>query len=102
VFLTLMLTALRNSAVRELRWRGVDLDSVLRARDSKSDDGIRSIAISPMLAEALWQHRDEGRPVVDAATRIYLHLAGRTFYPSEPTSDDLASPAMIRQEASAG
>ena len=54
-----------------------------------------------------------------ATTRIYLHLAGqvfraeadaleqrlfggRTFYPSEPISDDLPSPAMAQQQAAAG
>jgi integrase len=58
VFLVLMLTALRNSEVRGLKWRDVDLvDCVLRVRDSKTEDGIRSIALTPTLAEALWQHR---------------------------------------------
>jgi integrase len=58
VFLVLMLTALRNSELRALRWRDVDLvDCVLRVRDSKSEDGVRSIALTPTLAEALWQHR---------------------------------------------
>jgi integrase len=36
----------------------VDLvENVLRVRDSKTEDGIRSIAIPPKLAEELWQHR---------------------------------------------
>jgi integrase len=189
VFLTLMLTALRNSELRGLRWADVDLvDCVLRVRDSKSEDGIRSIALTAGLAEALWQHRRRSafqgddeyvfahpqrgtrlcptwfagqlRTALDAAgideyvrpfhdlrhssltneaaagsnpialmtkaghssmqtTRLYLHLAGqvfrdeadaleerllggRKFYPSEPTSDDLASPAMAQQAPAAG
>jgi integrase len=58
VFLTLVLTGVRRSELQALRWRDVDLvENVLRVRESKSHDGIRSIAVSPTLAEALWQHR---------------------------------------------
>jgi len=58
VFLTLVLTGIRRSEMQALRWRDVDLvENVLRIRESKSEDGIRSIAIPPSLAEALWQHR---------------------------------------------
>jgi integrase len=57
-FLTLVLTGLRRSEFQALRWRDVDLvENVLRVRDSKTEDGIRSIALSPTLAEELWQHR---------------------------------------------
>jgi integrase len=57
-FLTLVLTAVRRSELQVLRWRDVDLvENVLRVRDSKSEDGRRSIALSPTLAEELWQHR---------------------------------------------
>jgi integrase len=56
VFLTLVLTGVRRSELQALRWRGVDLvGNVLRVRDSKSEDGIRSIALSTTLAEELWQ-----------------------------------------------
>ena len=49
----------RREADRQaLRWRDVDLiEGILRVRDSKSEDGIRSIALSKTLAEELWQHR---------------------------------------------
>lgn len=58
MFLTLVLTGVRRFELQALRWRDVDLvECVLRVRDSKSEEGVRSIALSPTLAEALWQHR---------------------------------------------
>lgn len=58
VFLTLVLTGLRRSELQSLRWREVDLvEGVLRVVDSKSEDGRRSIALPPLLAEELWQLR---------------------------------------------
>jgi integrase len=58
VFLTLVLTGVRRSELQALRWRDVDLiENVLRVRDSKTEDGIRSIALSTTLVEELWQHR---------------------------------------------
>jgi integrase len=54
VFLTLVLTGLRQFELRGLRWRDLDLlDGVLRVRDSKSEEGIRSIALSPTLVDEL-------------------------------------------------
>ena len=54
MLLTLVLTGLRRSELQRLCWRDVDLvENVLRVRDSKSEDGIRSIALAPTLAEAL-------------------------------------------------
>ena len=62
VFLTLVLTGIRRSELQALRWRDVDLvENVLKIRDSKSEDGIRSIALSTTLAEELWQHRRRSR-----------------------------------------
>jgi integrase len=58
MFLTLVLTGVRRNELLALRWADVDLvESVLRVRDSKTEQGIRSIALSPALSEALWQHR---------------------------------------------
>jgi integrase len=58
IFLTLMLTGIRRDELRGLRWRDVDLiGSVLKVVESKSEEGERSIALPPLLAEALWQHR---------------------------------------------
>jgi integrase len=58
IFLTLVLTGVRRNELRGLRWRNVDLiENVLRVEDSKTDTGVRAIAITPTLAEELWQHR---------------------------------------------
>ena len=58
VFLTLVLTGIRRGELQGLRWRDIDLvESVLRVTDSKTEEGIRSIALSPALAEELWQWR---------------------------------------------
>ena len=57
MFLTLVLTGLRASEFRRLRWRDVSLvEKVLRVVDSKSESGIRSIAIPSALAEELTRH----------------------------------------------
>jgi integrase len=57
-FLTLVITGVRRFELQALRWRDVDLvENVLRVRDSKTEDGIRSIALPPTLAETLWQWR---------------------------------------------
>jgi len=54
VFLMLVLTGLRAGELHRLRWRDVSLvERVLRVVDSKSESGIRSIAIPSSLAEEL-------------------------------------------------
>ena len=58
IFLTVVLTGVRRFELKGLRWRDVDLvEDVLQVRVSKSEEGERLIALSPALAEALWQHR---------------------------------------------
>ena len=60
VFLTLVLTGIRRFELQGLRWRDIDLvENVLRVVDSKTEEGVRSIALSPGLAEELWQWRRE-------------------------------------------
>ena len=80
VFLTLVLTGIRRSGLQALRWADVDLvDSVLRVRDSKTEDGRRSIGLSPMLAEALWQHRRVTAFQGDQE-RVFCHPERGTIY----------------------
>jgi integrase len=57
-FLVLVLTGIRRGELQALRWRDVDLvENVLRVRDAKTEQGIRSIALPAGLAEAFWQWR---------------------------------------------
>jgi integrase len=58
VFLSLVLTGVRRAELQALRWQDVDLiENRVRVVDSKTELGSRSIAVPPMLAERLWQHR---------------------------------------------
>lgn len=82
-FLTLVLTGLRRSELQRLRWRDVDLvECVLRVRDSKSEDGIRSVALSPTLAEELWQHRRASAYRGDDEL-VFCHETRGTVYRAE-------------------
>jgi integrase len=57
MFLTLVLTGVRRFELQGLRWRDVDLlEGVLRVRESKSEEGERVIALSPMLVTGLAEH----------------------------------------------
>lgn len=89
VFLTLVLTGLRRSELQRLRWRDVDLvDNVLRVRDSKSEDGIRSVALSTTLAEELWQHRRSTAFQGDDEL-VFCHPQHGTTYSAETFKDAL-------------
>ncbi len=89
VFLTLVLTGLRRSELQRLRWGDVDLvDNVLHVRDSKSEDGIRSIALTPSLAESLWQHRRASNFQGDAEL-AFCHTERGTIYRAETFKDAL-------------
>jgi integrase len=80
VFLTLVLTGVRRSELQRLRWCDVDLvENVLRVRESKSHDGIRSIAIPSTLAEALWQHRRRSNFQGDAEL-VFCHQERGSVY----------------------
>jgi integrase len=80
VFLTLVLTGLRRSELQALRWRDVDLlAAVLRVRDSKTEDGVRSIALSPGLVEALSGHYARTAYKGDAEL-VFCHPERGTVY----------------------
>lgn len=72
-FFTLVLTGVRRHELLDLRWADVDLiEGVLRIADAKTEEGVRSIAIPPMLCEELWQHRR--RSVYDSdGDRVFAH-----------------------------
>lgn len=73
IFLTAMLTGLRRFELQALRWRDVSLvENTLRVRESKSEEGERLVALSPTLAEELWQHRRQSRFVGDDE-RVFCH-----------------------------
>jgi integrase len=80
VFLTLVLTGLRRSELQRLRWRDVDLvENLLRVRDSKSEDGIRSIALPRTLVDELTGHL--GRSAFQGAGElVFCHPQRGTTY----------------------
>jgi integrase len=73
VFLVLVLTGIRRTELQELRWRDVDLlEGILRVTDSKTEEGIRAIAIPPRLQAELaghYQRTDFRR----ADERVFCH-----------------------------
>ena len=80
VFLTLVLCGVRRAELQALRWRDVDLiENRLRVVDSKTETGERSIAISPTLAERLWQHRRSTSYGGDDE-RVFCHPEKGTTY----------------------
>jgi integrase len=91
VFLTLILTGVRRSELQALRWRDVDLiEGVLRVRDSKSEDGIRSISIARNLQEELWQHRRRSSYKGDDE-RVFCNPERGTVYRAETFKDALGA-----------
>lgn len=90
-FLTLVLTGIRRSELQRLRWSDIDLvDNVLRVRASKSEDGIRSIALSPTLAEELWQHRRR-TAFQGEQERVFCHPKKGTVYNDHLFADALTA-----------
>lgn len=79
LFLTLVLTGIRRFEALALRWGDVDLlEGTLRVRDSKSEDGIRSIALSPRLAEALAEHWQRS-PYQGNAEHVFVGDSGNPY-----------------------
>jgi integrase len=90
VFLTLVLTRLRRSELQALRWADVDLiENVLRVRDSKSEDGRRTIALAGSLAEQLWRWRRLTDYAGDGE-RVFVSPAGG-IYRAETFKDGLTA-----------
>jgi integrase len=66
--------------LQALRWANVDLiENRLRVADSKTKTGERSIALPPMLAEELWQHRRRSRYASDHDL-VFCHPTRGTVY----------------------
>jgi integrase len=83
VFLTLILTGVRRFELQGLQWRDIDLLArVLRIRESKSEAGERSIALSPTLAEALSGHY-AGTAYKGDQERVFCHPERGTIYRAE-------------------
>ena len=89
MFLTLVLTGVRRAELQALRWEEVDLiENRVRVVDSKTELGSRSIAIPPMLAERLWQHRRTTRYGADT-DRVFVHPDRGSIYRYETFSEAL-------------
>jgi integrase len=93
---TLHLPGLRRSELQRLRWRDVDLvGGILRVRESKSEDGVRAIALPPSLVDELARHKDRSKFHRDGA---YV-FASRTGGPFRP---ETFKPALEKALAKAG
>ena len=83
IFLTLILTGIRRHELQNLKWRDIELSNpdgeVMRVRDSKTEMGVRSIAISPSLAEALWQHR-RNSPFQGEDEFVFYSPSGKRYH----------------------
>jgi integrase/recombinase XerD len=87
-FLTLVLTG-RRGELQALRWRDVDLvENVLRVRDSKTEDGVRSIALPGKLSEALWAWW-QATPYQGDAERVFCNPKTGGKYRDETFSEAL-------------
>ena len=88
-FLTFVLTGVRRAELQALRWRDVDLiENVLRVADSKTETGLRAIALTPGLHEELWQHRRRSAFKGDDE-RVFCHPDRGTIYRYETYKDEL-------------
>ena len=66
------------------------MDGVLRVRDSKSEDGIRSIALSRTLQEELWRRRRSSK-FQGEDERLFCHPTRGTIYCAETFEDALGA-----------
>jgi integrase len=89
VFLVLVLCGIRRGELQELRWRDVDLlEGVLRVTDSKTEEGVRAIAIPPRLQAELAAHY-QWTAFKGADERIFCHPERGTTYRGNKFKDAL-------------
>jgi integrase len=89
IFLTLVLTGIRRHELQNLCWADVDLlEGVLRVRASKSEEGIRSIALSPALVKALEEHYQR-TPFKGDSERVFCHPERGTRYSEKRWAEEL-------------
>lgn len=89
VFMTLVLTGLRRSELQRLKWSDVDLlEAVLRVRDSKTEEGVRAIALSPRLVQVLEARYRETSFKGDDEL-VFCHPERGTVYRAETFTDAL-------------
>lgn len=102
VFLVLVLCGIRRSELQELRWRDVDLlEGVLRVVDSKTEEGIRAIAIPPRLQAELVEHYKR-TAFKRSGERIFCHPERGTIYNADKFKeklDALSPPRKSRDES---
>jgi len=89
MFLALVLTALRRSELLALCWRDVSLtERRLRVEDSKTETGVRSIAIPPSLARELEDHYQR-TPFKGDDERVFRHPQASFRYTYDHYRDSL-------------
>jgi integrase len=89
IFLVLVLCGLRRSELQELRWRDVDLlEGILRVTDSKTEEGIRTIAIPTRLQAELAAHYQR-TGFKGADERIFCHPERGTTYDAHSFKEKL-------------
>ena len=90
-FLVLVLCGLRRAELQALRWRDVDLlEGTLRVVDSKTEEGVRAIALPPRLQAELAGHYQR-TPYKGVDELIFCHPVRGTIYRAEAFKDALAA-----------
>ena len=91
VFLVLVLCGVRRAELQALRWRDVDLlEETLRVVDSKTEEGVRAIALPPRLQAELAGHYP-GTPYKGADELVFCPSERGTVYRAEAFKEALAA-----------
>jgi integrase len=89
IFLTLVLTGIRRRELQALRWADVDLlDGILRIRASKTEEGVRSVALSPALVATLEEHYQR-TPFKGDGELVFCHFERGTRYSEKLFAEQL-------------